>query len=291
MNVISALVAAAPQLFCDALGRVPSCEAGVRRAFVVGLCGCALLALWTVNRHRNRSALSRRPHEDAYHAIGAVDDDADDALVPQTVYGDDDDAPENRDGAQVQRHWTESMSEDSESSADLHENSAGDGDDDDNDDEEEEDMRACRRWAKAHKDHILSAAHEADAMLKARMNAENNALLLDEKKHGDNDDGVIVARRRGPESTVAMQSPPDNSAEILENGNDGGDDDGHVADEGGRVALSEHDVAGRPDDTMAQEAPCDGGALVVTDGILARWSAQGLSVHASWAPAYADTCP
>ncbi|AJF98285.1 hypothetical protein TW95_gp1551 [Pandoravirus inopinatum] len=187
------------------------------------------------------------------------------------------------------------MSKDSESSAGLQENSAADddGNDDDNDndddDQEEEDMRACRRWAKAHKDHILSAAREADARLKTRMDAENNAPLLDEKEHGNDDDNVIVAQHRVVvEPIVGMQSPRDNSAEILENGDDDG---GHVVVKDGRAALPEHGVAARPDDAVVQEAPCDGGALVVTDGILARWSAQGLSVHASWAPAYADTCP
>lgn len=286
MNVIYALVGAAPQFFCDALGRVPSCEAGVRRAFVVGFCGCALLALWTANRHRNRSSPSRKPDSGARHALGAVQDGADDPIAHQTAHGDGTSAPADR----VQCHWTESMSDDGESSADTKESDGDDGDG--------KGMRDCRRSPKAHKDQS-PVAREADAMCKAHIDGEIGALLLDDDNDdegGEGDDGNegdAVDRCHGRETTATARQPPPNSGtEILENGDDDrGGDDHVVAASSGGPALCERDVAGRPDDAIAHEMSHDGDALAVTDGILARWSAQGLSVHASWAPAYADAHP
>lgn len=288
MNVIHALLGAAPQFFCDALGRAPSCEAGVRRAFVVGFCGCALLALWTANRHRNRSTPSHGPDGGAQRALDTVQDGADDPITPQTVHDDDTDAPAH----QVQRHWTESMSEDSESSTDTKEN--GIDDDDDN-----QGVRDCRPSSKAHKDQTPTP-REVDAICKAHIDGEIGALLLDhgddneEDEEGDDDnEGDVIGRRHGQETTVITRpSPPDSGAEILENGQDDRGGDEHVvADSGGRPVLCEQDAIGRPGDVIVQEMSRDGDALAVTDGILARWSAQGLSVHASWAPAYADTQP
>ncbi|AGO83771.1 hypothetical protein psal_cds_231 [Pandoravirus salinus] len=290
MNVVSAIVAAAPQFFCDVLGRVPSCETGVRRAFIIGLCGCALLALWTVNRHRNRSALSRMPGEDTHDAVDAVDGDTDDVPTPRATRGDvDDGASEDRD--QVQRRWTESVSKDSESSTDLKE--------DDGNDDDKEDMRACRRWAKTHEDKILSAAHEADPMLDTRVDAEKNTLALgddDKEEEDDDDDNDVkdnVGHQTRPETIVAAQQLPPcgSSAMIAQNGQDARGDDGDrpVADKDRPAVPFEHDALGQRDGSAVWEASCDGSARDATDAIVARWSARGLSVHASWAPAYADT--
>nr|UMO78947.1 hypothetical protein [Pandoravirus belohorizontensis] len=274
MNVIYALVGAAPQFFCDALGRAPSCEAGVRRAFVVGFCGCALLALWTANRYRGGSTPPRKPDGGAHRALGTVQDDVDDPIAPRTVH----DGETKASADPSQRHWTESMSKDSESSTDTQ---GSDIDDDDDD----EGMHDCRASSKTHEDQFMPAPREADTMSEAYIDAKENALLLgEEESDGDDNEGTAVCRCHGLKATVITRSlPPDSSGEIQENA---GYDRG-----GGRRALCEHDVSGRPDDSIVQEMPHDGGALAVTDGILARWSAQGLSVHASWAPAYADTHP
>jgi hypothetical protein len=132
-------------------------------------------------------------------------------------------------------------------------------------------------------------------MCKVHIDGDIGALLLDEEdEEGDDDNkGDVIGRCHGRETTVVTRPlPPDSSAEILENAEDDGGGDQHViADSGGHRALCEHDAIGRPDNAVAQEMSRDSNALAVTDGILARWSAQGLSVHASWAPAYADTQP
>lgn len=291
MNVIYALVGAAPQFFCDALGRAPSCEAGVRRAFVIGFCGCALLALWTASRHRSGSAPSRGPDGGARHALDAVQDDTDDPIAPWAAHDDDNKAPAD----QLQRHWTESMSQDSEPPTDTQ---GSDIDDDDDDEVDDDDVRDCRRSSKTHEDQIMTALREAHMASGAHIDGKENVLSLGEdggEEEDDNDnEGDAVGRWHGRETTVMVRPlPPDSSAEILENGeyDNDSEDERVVADSGGRPDFCEHDVVGQPDGAIVQEMARDGGALAVTDGILARWSAQGLSVHASWAPAYADAHP
>ncbi|BCU03509.1 hypothetical protein [Pandoravirus japonicus] len=288
MNILYALAGVAPQVFCDALGRASSCEPGLRRAFVIGFCGCALLALWTANRHRNRLASSRKSGSGARRALDTVPDDLDDPIAPQTVPI----------GDQVQRHWTESMSQDSEPSTDTKENDIADDDDGDdgdgNDDDDDDDNK---------EDQIPSAVWVADAMPEARIDGRDSALLLDDNDDNDTDGGDnnpkgAVGQRCGQETTMVVQPPPSplfdsDSAEILKDRKDNGCN-GHaiVVGSGGRRVLCAHDALGRPDDTVVQEeASCGDGVLGVADGILARWSVQGLSVHASWAPAYADTHP
>lgn len=87
--------------------------------------------------------------------ITPLDDDANDDDGDGDGHGDDDDE---------------------EKAEDDHQDDDGDSDDDD----DQEDMHACRRWAKPHKDQILSVAREADALLKVRIGAEKNVLSLEE---------------------------------------------------------------------------------------------------------------
>lgn len=130
----------------------------------------------------------------------------------------------------------------------------GNGDDDDDDD----DMRACRQWANAHRDQILSAAHEADATLKARIDAKENALSINDEEEQEDEAGLL-----GGDSDSDEEQPGALSSVV------GRIDDGpawslpidDAKDAGHAVAQEDpHDAAdldARPDGAVAEEHPAD----------------------------------